>query len=652
MPSTNAIRAGKAYVEIATDDTKLARGLHLAQARLRKFGSAVQSAGLKVFAAGSAIVGSLALSVRNFAAAGHELEEMAARTGISAAALSELGLAAKMSGVEMDVLEAGLRKMARTVQAAADGSSASATALPHLGLTAAQLKGLTPDQQFAVLADRVSKITDPTLKAALAMQVFGRNATALFPMIERGAAGISEMRDSVRSMGLSMSEQDIAGAAKLHQTLLLLKEYVASASAAIASALTPALTKLAQDFVRAVQGATVWIRQNPGLVISIAKVGVATSAAGMGLIALGQAAKAASVAFGILSTAVNVASTIIPILFSPTGLIVTGSIAAVAAILWATGAGAKALGWLGEQFRFLKDGALAAWQGIGDALAAGDIGLAAKIAWLTLKLEWTRGVAFLKELWATFKYYTLTVINGAVQGAVAAWEIGTHAIADAWYWLVGVLRSAWGSFTDWFKKTHDAATTWLAKRMLEVYSAYGGMTTGELADAEQGLDQKHQSYVKNIEDERKLDDKAWNERMKRREEEHQRRLAQIGEEFDATQKVLKDQQLADISAAEDEIASAKKEWREALNQAKAERDAMAGREPGAPPGAPKIPDLGSAAELMKKIDVIGTFNAGLAQRLGFGPSLAAERTASASEKTADNTKRILQELKDSGLEFG
>jgi len=46
----------------------------------------------------------------------------------------------------------------------------------------------------------------------------------------------------------------------------------------------------------------------------------------------------------------------------------------------------QVLGWLGEQFNGLKETALAAWQGISAALAAGDIGLAARILWLTLKL--------------------------------------------------------------------------------------------------------------------------------------------------------------------------------------------------------------------------------------------------------------------------
>ena len=36
---------------------------------------------------------------------------------------------------------------------------------------------------------------------------------------------------------------------------------------------------------------------------------------------------------------------------------------------------------------------------LSDALAAGDIALAAKILWLSLKMEWKRGIHFLNGLW-------------------------------------------------------------------------------------------------------------------------------------------------------------------------------------------------------------------------------------------------------------
>ena len=52
-----------------------------------------------------------------------------------------------------------------------------------------------------------------------------------------------------------------------------------------------------------------------------------------------------------------------------------------------SGAGADALTWLGEQFGRLRDTVYKVMGGIADALAAGDITLAAQILWLSLKLS-------------------------------------------------------------------------------------------------------------------------------------------------------------------------------------------------------------------------------------------------------------------------
>src|SRR5690606_22699693 len=91
-----------------------------------------------------------------------------------------------------------------------------------------------------------------------------------------------------------------------------------------------------------------------------------------------------------------------------------------------TGIAGQALAWLGNRFHELKDTALQAYQGIADALAAGDIALAAKVLWLTLKMEWTKGVNYIKGLWQDFRGFMIDVLVGAFTGALAALETVWH----------------------------------------------------------------------------------------------------------------------------------------------------------------------------------------------------------------------------------
>ena len=56
MTSSLGIRAGRAFVELFADDTRLVRGLRIAEARLKAWGNSVRSIGAKLFAAGGGVV--------------------------------------------------------------------------------------------------------------------------------------------------------------------------------------------------------------------------------------------------------------------------------------------------------------------------------------------------------------------------------------------------------------------------------------------------------------------------------------------------------------------------------------------------------------------------------------------------------------------
>src|SRR5690606_9974984 len=102
----------------------------------------------------------------------------------------------------------------------------------------------------------------------------------------------------------------------------------------------------------------------------------------------------------------------------------------------------------------------------------GDIGLAAKILWLTLKMEWQRGVAALNEVWATVRDFFLSVWTEAVYGAA---RIATNAWAGlqtAWVHTVDFLRDAWSIFTTWVVKAWHTASGFIQKAWIKLKSLF------------------------------------------------------------------------------------------------------------------------------------------------------------------------------------
>jgi len=660
MAAGQAIRAGAAYIELFTKDSKLVKGLSSASKKLEAFGASVQAMGFQLVAAGGAVIAPLLAAVQHFATAGDQVNKASDRTGVAVEALSELAYAADQSGANLETLEAGLRRMQTTVLDAARGSATAQESLAMLGVTVEQLAALSPDEQFKLLADRLSRIEDPTLKAALAMKMFGKSGTQLLPLMAGGAKGIEELQQRARELGLTISKEDADAATLFGDTLDDLWKSIKAGVFAIGSALAPMLTDLIAKATKFVVATVNWIKQNKALVVTVFKIAAAVVAAGIALIALGGIISglgagigAVITVVGAIGTAIAILGKIIALLLSPIGLVIVAAVALGAYLLYASGLGAKALAWLGERFETLKNDALAAWQGIGDALAAGDLALAAKIVWLTLKMEWRRGIHFLNGLWIGAKEFFLSLWTDAVFGVAKILNNGWAAIEVGWTETVGFLADAWSVFTNLLTHTWHNTIGFIKKAWVRLKSLFSDEVD---VDAEVNRINREVSEATGAADQQMLDAVGQRDRERReRREQIERDRAGVestlgdmqSEEHARRQKQFAD----DLAETEGELAGARKEWQDAIAEAAKKRAAA---ETSDPERLKQVEDSLSAsggvlAEEQRKVEAKGTFNA-LAAR-GLGADSLAERTARAAEQIVINTKDLLAQAKQGKLVF-
>ena len=66
MATAQGIRAGRAFVELFADDTKLVRGLRMAEKKLKAFGNGVRWLGLKMAGLGTAVATPMVASGKVF----------------------------------------------------------------------------------------------------------------------------------------------------------------------------------------------------------------------------------------------------------------------------------------------------------------------------------------------------------------------------------------------------------------------------------------------------------------------------------------------------------------------------------------------------------------------------------------------------------
>ncbi len=370
---------------------------------------------------------------------------------------------------------------------------------------------------------------------------------------------------------------------------------------------------------------------------------MAGQAAALVLGGIGAIISGAVAVFGLMASAVAA-------LLSPVGLVAAAVVSLGGYIVYATGAGAKALVWLSDRFQALKDDALAAWRGIADALAAGDIRLAARILWLTLKMEWQKGVNWLEERWIAFKKTFLEIATDAFYGALELFTIAWAGIKTAWVETTAFMGRAWARFTHLVTTTWNTTQGWLAKRWVDLMGLFDSTmdtdavkksidedTARQNADA----DKREQADLAAVEGKRDAD-------RSRIENERDDRLTSL----DRAERAANSKRAAaydrQVAQGEAELAKTRKEWQDAIAAAKAGREAGKAGDASAPSVEDyrkKLADAGSAMKSAFSGEVMGTFSAAALSRVGFGSSMA-ERTAKASEETAKNTGDMSRKMDD------
>jgi hypothetical protein len=97
--------------------------------------------------------------------------------------------------------------------------------------------------------DALGRMEEGAERDALAMEIFGRSAQELNPLIAQGSAGIAELTDEAKQMGAVMSDETIAQLGKFDDTLQRLNAGSSAAKNALGTVLLPQLQLLADDGV-------------------------------------------------------------------------------------------------------------------------------------------------------------------------------------------------------------------------------------------------------------------------------------------------------------------------------------------------------------------------------------------------------------------
>jgi hypothetical protein len=219
--------AAELKAKVSLNTTAFDRGLRSLRRSARNFGRnfgaplAEASRRLMRFAviAGGVAVFGITRLIKSTADFGDQLDKLSKKTGISTNVLGQLAYAAEIGGGSIESIEKATKRMASAIQDANDGLAESQRAFDALGLSWEDMRGKTPEDQLLSFLRALEKVEDPTKRAALAQDVFGRAGTSLLPML----ADLEKSMARAKELGIDLSPEQAKAAADFKDSLTDLK---------------------------------------------------------------------------------------------------------------------------------------------------------------------------------------------------------------------------------------------------------------------------------------------------------------------------------------------------------------------------------------------------------------------------------------------
>lgn len=196
-----------------TADTSQAQGavkdLDRALGGLQNTGATVSKALLGVTAAAAGV----GFAIKSVLDSAGELFDAADALGMSVQNLQVFQKAAGEVGVSAEALNMSLQKMNANIgDALIKGTGPAVDAFKRLGISLDTINGLKPDQQFELIAKQLNAIPNQAEKAALAMDLFGKQGIKILKIAEN----LDEMKKKMEALGMLITPEqqaslDLAG---------------------------------------------------------------------------------------------------------------------------------------------------------------------------------------------------------------------------------------------------------------------------------------------------------------------------------------------------------------------------------------------------------------------------------------------------------
>lgn len=183
-----------------------------------------------------------------------DLVTLSTQTGVSTDRLQELQYMADLTDTSVETITQSMRKLTQNMDKARTGSGDAAHAFHILGVDVQNSDGSLRDSSevFDDVIEKLGRLEAGTTRDALVMEVFGRSAQELNPLIAVGADGMATFAQEARDMGYVLDEETLGSLLGVSDSMARITNAGDSMKRQLSGAFAPFVEEVATDVIPSV----------------------------------------------------------------------------------------------------------------------------------------------------------------------------------------------------------------------------------------------------------------------------------------------------------------------------------------------------------------------------------------------------------------
>lgn len=187
----------------------------------------------------------------NASAVADDIMTLSTQIGLSTDTIQEFKYMSELTDTSLETITGSMKKLTMSMTSANNGSKTTAKAFETLGVSIYDVDGNMRDTEdvFREAIDQLGQIENETERDSLAMQIFGRSASDLNPLIAVGAEGLAEYANEAHEVGYVLDNETLESLGDVDDAVQRAKKSFDAVKTQLGVYLAPVIADLTEAFI-------------------------------------------------------------------------------------------------------------------------------------------------------------------------------------------------------------------------------------------------------------------------------------------------------------------------------------------------------------------------------------------------------------------